>query len=332
MRRLVNGSMPMSRREILALGGAATAGALVAASPLGGGLASASSLGAAPAATGFSADPLPTKEIEEALQAQGSMANGVFPVEIEREDLAHARVDGTIPFKPAWENNGDFVFQSLGGGMAMLNGDFGGLLPSEVNPFIDQLLAHGLVFQALHQHFMVTEPRLFFIHFRGVGDPVALAKAGHAAVKVTDTPLPQTMPAHPTTPLDAARLGRIIGGPATVGGAGTVTVLVPRANPMMLGGHRINPFLNVETNIIFEPLPGAGHTAVAPDFAMVASEVDRVMRVMRSQGWMVNCLYNQETDEEPQLFFSHQLKVGNAYELAAEVRRGLDQTNSRFTS
>ncbi len=47
---------------------------------------------------------------------------------------------------------------------------------------------------------------------------------------------------------------------------------------------------------------------------------------MRSQGWEINCLYNQETDEQPQLYFSHDYKVGDAYALAAEVRRGLDVT------
>ena len=45
---------------------------------------------------------------------------------------------------------------------------------------------------------------------------------------------------------------------------------------------------------------------------------------MRSQGWEMDCLYNQETDEHPQLYFSHDFKIGDAYALAAEVRRGLD--------
>jgi hypothetical protein len=62
---------------------------------------------------------------------------------------------------------------------------------------------------------------------------------------------------------------------------------------------------------------------------MVASEVQNVVRVMRRQGWEIGCLYNQETDEQPQLYFSHQVKVGNAVELAHEVRRGLNLTNSK---
>jgi len=41
------------------------------------------------------------------------------------------------------------------------------------------------------------------------------------------------------------------------------------------------------------------------------------------------CLYNQETDEHPQLYFSHEFKTGDPYALAAEIRKGLDRMNSR---
>jgi hypothetical protein len=40
-------------------------------------------------------------------------------------------------------------------------------------------------------------------------------------------------------------------------------------------------------------------------------------------GWA----YNQETSEQPQLYFSHDFKVGNAYQLAPDVRRGLETLN-----
>jgi hypothetical protein len=69
---------------------------------------------------------------------------------------------------------------------------------------------------------------------------------------------------------------------------------------------------------------------VSPDFSLVGDEVNPVMSVVRSADWKVHCLYNQETEEQPQLFFSHQLKIGSSpYELAREVRAGLDQTNSQ---
>jgi hypothetical protein len=87
--------------------------------------------------------------------------------------------------------------------------------------------------------------------------------------------------------------------------------------------------LNIPTGVVFQPFGGGQNAAAAPDFAMTPSEVQNVLAVMRAQHWDIGCLYNQETDEFPQLFFSHQIKTGDAIELAREVRRGLDHTDSK---
>ena len=57
---------------------------------------------------------------------------------------------------------------------------------------------------------------------------------------------------------------------------------------------------------------------------MVTGEVNRVIGTMRSLGWDIGCLYNQETGETPQLYFSHDFKTGDPYALAREVRAGLN--------
>lgn len=57
---------------------------------------------------------------------------------------------------------------------------------------------------------------------------------------------------------------------------------------------------------------------------MKAGELDKLMRVMRAQRWDIGCLYNRETEEHPQLFFSHRFKTGNPYEPAHQIRRGLE--------
>ncbi len=98
----------------------------------------------------------------------------------------------------------------------------------------------------------------------------------------------------------------------------------------MLGGMKINPYLNVSAPIVFEPLPG-GRAAAVPDFGMIPSEIQRLVARMRSRNWDVGCLYNQETDEQPQLFFSHQFKVGDPIELAHEIRDGFNLLNVRLS-
>jgi hypothetical protein len=51
------------------------------------------------------------------------------------------------------------------------------------------------------------------------------------------------------------------------------------------------------------------------------------MRTMRHYGWDVGCLYNQETAESPQLYFSHMFKTGDPVHLARQIRAGLNHTD-----
>lgn len=127
--------------------------------------------------------------------------------------------------------------------------------------------------------------------------------------------------------MPASKLAAILGGDSSVGDNGAVTVTVPRRTPVLLGGVRIKPELGVSTNVQFQPL-GHGQAAIVPDFSMTSAEVNSVTRTMRRYGWDIGCLYNQETAEQPQLyFFSHTFKMGDALCLAREVREGLEHTD-----
>lgn len=174
---------------------------------------------------------------------------------------------------------------------------------------IDAIFANGLVFQAMHQHYFDLRPMWWFIHFRGVGSPLALARAVRNVLRVTVTPFPQQPSSNPTTPFDVSRLEKILHGSASVGDHGVVTVDVDRTDEIIIEGVVVNPAVNISTNVQFEPLNGSGSSAAAaPDFSMTTAEVMPVTRTMRAQGWLDACLYNQETGEQPQLFFSHMLK------------------------
>jgi hypothetical protein len=137
------------------------------------------------------------------------------------------------------------------------------------------------------------------------------------------------MPADPTTPLDADRLGRILHGDAQVESDGIVSVSISRTDTIVIDDVEVSPEANISTNVAFEPLDASGSvTAVGPDFSMESSEVQPVTRLMRRQGWVIGCLYNQETNEHPQLYFSHMIAKGDPYELARQIRKGLDLTDS----
>lgn len=311
----------VSRRNLLRAGG--LAGGLAAGAPLFAGVSSAEAQVRGPAAEA-SATSLPVSEIEDILRATGTVSNGVLNIEIDRDDLPNVRKHG-VPVKPSFEINGNLCFQAGPAGGIMMNGDLA-FKDSELNPAIDAMIKHGITWQAQHQHLFDLDPMVWFMHMRARGPARTVAEGLASVLAVTSTPLPQAPPAHPRTSLNVQRLERIIGAPAMVGSDGVVGFQIARRNPISLDGVRISSYLNVYTSVNFEPR--GGHlAAVVPDFGMVAHEIPGLTGVMREQGWEVDCLYNQETAENPQLYFSHHWKVGDAYRLAGEVRRGLEKLN-----
>lgn len=314
----------VTRRQALALGGGTAAASLISGVP-----------SAAARATAISGHvlrqhgKLPATEIQKIVQAQGTVTDGVLSIDIERSDLGKVKGPLGVTFTGSFELDGTLTFMPIGDDLAFFNGDLP-LKPEETNAFIDALIKNDLTFQAFHQHYIEMSPQIWFIHWRGVGEPLTLARAVNNVLKATSTSLPQTSPANPKSPLDAKRLGQILRGDAQIGSDGVVTVSVDRRDEIIIGGVHANPGSNISTDIEFKPRSTMGSLAdVAPDFGMISSEVQPVVALMRKQGWFVSCLYNQETDESPQLYFSHMLKSGDAYTLASEIRLGLDKTNSK---
>jgi len=313
-----NFAIPMTRRRALALAGGAAGASLLS--------REARAVPPAPRMPANVRMPPEFAGVTDILQAAGEMMHGVLHIGIDRNDIPNVTLRG-VPIKPAFEIDGDIYFQALGNGRALVNGDVA-LKANEIEPFIDRLLAHRFVVQALHQHFYDFSPPVWYIHYRAVGTPLDLARGYKAALSVTSTPFPQKAPANPTTPLPAAELGAIIGGAARIGDDGIVHIDIPRKEQVTLGGIVANPYLNIAAPIDFQPYGGGENAAAIADFGMIGSEVNGLLRAMRAKGWDVGCLYNQETEQQPQLFFAHMFKTGNARRLAQEIRAGLELTNS----
>ena len=334
-------SAPLSRRRALAFGGGLLVGGPAAARALALGATGSGGTDPDPHAADAAAHPPPppTEVFERTLHTKGTVSSNVLAIQIPRGDLRNVRGPHHLTFDPTWEVHHDWSVQTLPSGETMLNGEMS-LLEAETDPVIDALLARGLVFQAFHQHFTDEVPQIWHIHMRGRGKAQQLADALAAVIRVTRTPFPPPESAgHPSTPLDVKGLARILGGTAQVMKGGVVSVDVPRRNPMRLGGVYVSPSLAIATHVRFKPLHGTDEgsgnngpntVAAAPDFGMTQREVPGVIKVMRAAGWDVDCLYNQETDEDPQLYWSHLLKVGDATQLAREIRRGMDRMDLKF--
>ncbi len=71
------------------------------------------------------------------------------------------------------------------GSRAGIAGDFV-LLADEVNPVAKALTESGITVTALHNHMLYDNPRLFMMHFWGVGDPAKLAMGIKSALDKTN--------------------------------------------------------------------------------------------------------------------------------------------------
>src|SRR5579875_1191188 len=122
--------------------------------------------------------PLPVDQMNSAMQLQGTFGNGVLSYSFDRTDINNVTLNG-VPIDPSFEINGSMDFQPLGDGRAFLNGDLP-VTTSDIDTTISTIIGSGLVFQAEHQHFYDFSPMVWFIHIRGRGNAVELAKKVHA--------------------------------------------------------------------------------------------------------------------------------------------------------
>jgi hypothetical protein len=77
-----------------------------------------------------------------------------------------------------------FTFESLTrDGRALCSGETV-ILQEEINPFIDRLREHNIIVTAFHNHWLFDNPRLMYIHFEKIENPVRFAQDVRDALQV----------------------------------------------------------------------------------------------------------------------------------------------------
>ena len=267
------------------------------------------------------------KDVEAALGRAGSLqAGNVYKVAFPRSDLA-VTVDG-VAIRPALALGSWAAFRETDG-QAMAMGDLV-LLESEVNPVISALQSGGIEQTALHNHIMGESPSIMYLHFRGHGDAVNLARTLHNALALTKTPIaaPAAPAASPSSlDLPTAELDGILGYAGKANG-GVDQFSVRRADKIVEAGMEIPPSMGMATTINFQPT-GNGRAAITGDFVMTGSEVNRVIRALRSGGIEITALHSHMLEEKPRLFFMHFWANDDAVKLARTLRAALDTMNNK---
>jgi hypothetical protein len=209
---------------------------------------------------------------------------------------------------------------------AMVMGDTV-VFQDEVTPAMDAAFAHGLEVTALHNHFFYDEPKVYFMHVGGTGEPDKLAagvKAVWDAIKKVRAAAPQPAtrfpgPAPRPATIAAAAIEQALGHKGEAQG-GVVKVTIGRAGTMH--GTKVGGSMGLTTWAAFSG--GDDLAAVDGDFIMTAAEVQPVLRALRKAGIHIVALHNHMAGEQPAFYFTHFWGKGPSVELARGLKSALD--------
>ena len=125
-----------------------------------------------------SSTPAWVKSVQDAIGHRGTYKGGVLSFAVPRS--AAITMNG-MTITPAQGVAESINFQEAGAGKVATTGDFV-LTADEVNPVISALQDNHISITALHSHMLKEEPRLFFMHFWGLGSSEAVGEGIKAAL------------------------------------------------------------------------------------------------------------------------------------------------------
>ncbi len=270
--------------------------------------------------------PAEYQQVLTALGKQGDYKANVLKVNIPRNDVSVtvANVKTPTPF-----GFGGWVAMTKGtGGMDVMMGDLV-LTQDEVNPVMSALLDNGIEVTALHNHFLWDEPRMFYMHVHGHGKPADLARQVKPALDLIGkgTARPTIGPAASapaTTTIDTAKLAQIVGTPGEQSGA-VYKITIGRDDLKLTEmGATINARMGLNTWAAF--VGTNENAAIAGDVAMLASEVQPVLKALRKNGLDVVAIHHHMTGTQPTIYFLHYWGTGPADKLATGFKAALIET------
>jgi hypothetical protein len=265
------------------------------------------------------------KAVDAALGRSGQIQPGeVYKFAMPRKDLKVTK-DG-ITVAPGLALGSWAAFKKMGN-ETMLMGDLV-LTEEEIEPVMLKLQQEGIEQTSIHNHLLGETPHIVYMHIAGHGDAVKLATSLSAALALTKTPPASPAPAASSEiDLNTKGVEQALGYAGKVNG-GILQFSIPRAEKILDNGMEVPPAMGTATAINFQPT-GGGKAAISGDFVMLATEVNPVLRALRTHGIEVEAIHNHMLFDQPHLYFMHFWANDNAVTLAKGLRAALDATNSQ---
>ena len=266
------------------------------------------------------------QKFADILGAVPSVINGVCTATKSRTNL-HPIVLGrraeSFMFVPQ-----AFSFESINSeGKALCLGETV-ILQAEINPFISRLRANGIIVTGLHNHWLFDEPRLMYIHFESIDEPLAFARKVRNALEVLTT---RNIGGSQNVRTRVSRQAeefceefhRILGGMHTFED-GICMVMKSRTNikPRVLG-RRGRSFLLIPQMFVFESLRSDGRALCSGETVILEEELNPFISRLREHNIIVTAFHNHWLFENPRLMYIHFEKIDNPVSFALDVADAL---------
>jgi hypothetical protein len=209
------------------------------------------------------------------------------------------------------------------GNQVMVMGDLV-LLEDQVNPVMSAALDNGIEVTALHNHFLWDSPKVMFMHINGMGDTDKLATAVGKIFEALKSAPGKAQAAHKPfsiskSTLDPKAIETIFHSPVEKNGD-VYKVTLGRSTKMH--DHEAGKAMGVNTWAAFA---GSDQKAIVDgDFAMLESEVQGVLKALRSKGILITAIHNHMLSESPRILFLHYWGTGSVKDLAQAVKAAVD--------
>jgi hypothetical protein len=276
--------------------------------------------------------PQDYQEVLTLLGKKGDYKDKVLKVNIPRNDL---KVTVAGVQTPTAFGFGGWVAMTKGDSdMEVAMGDLV-LLEDEVNPVMSALLQNGLEVTALHNHFFWEQPRIFYMHVHGHGKAAELARhlkpaldlIGHVPGASGDGQSTSSAKGQPVEvvagKIGLDSLGKTIGHKGDRNGP-VIKFTIGRDDLKIREmGAPINARMGLNTWAAF--VGTDENAAIAGDVAMLESEVNPVLKALRSHDLDVVAIHHHMFGTQPQIIFLHYWGTGPAARLAEGFKAALNQ-------
>lgn len=248
----------------------------------------------------------------------------VFQISLPRTDIA-ATIMG-LPVAPDLALESMVTFQAHNGQEAMKF--MLALLDEEVNPVLTALLASSLgtqleIFSGLHNHYLLDDPPIKFIHGMATGVAEDMSVALYDVLSNNSaTPFGHGEPPPGDPGFDWEAVAALLGGSAELHN-GVLKIMIPRNMKFVQRGVVLEPEMQMSHMMKFQVTGGT--VLNLNEFVVLKDEAVAASRLLREYDFMVSALHNHELDIRPQAYHLHAAGTGTAEDLAQRLRELLDQ-------